>query len=173
MANTDDLLKQFSPIHVYGKVHRIVGLVVEGSVARSSIGSLCEIVPLHEGEPVPAEIVGYSDSRALIMPLGELRGLGPGSLIRVRKQQATISIGEAMLGRVLDGMGQPLDQVRPSSCPTRSASIRCRSAPCDGRRSASHLILAYVPSTGCSPAASASAWASWPAPAWAKACCWA
>ena len=117
MTNADDLLHQSSPIRVYGKVHRIVGLVVEASVARSSIGSMCEIVPLQGEEPVPAEIVGYSDHRALLMPLGELRGLGPGSRVRVRKQQATISVGEAMLGRVLDGMARPLDQGPPLYLP--------------------------------------------------------
>ena len=117
MAIVDDLMQQFSPIRVHGKVHRIVGLVVEGSCPRSSIGSLCEIVPLNDGSPVPAEIVGYSNNRALLMPLGELRGLGPGSLIRVRKDQATISVGEAMLGRVLDGMAQPMDQGPPLYLP--------------------------------------------------------
>ena len=113
MAIADDLIRNFSPIRVHGKVHRIVGLVVEGSCPRSSIGSLCEILPLQDHPAVPAEIVGYSNNRALLMPLGELRGLGPGSLIRVRKEQATIGVGEAMLGRVLDGMAQPMDQ-RPA-----------------------------------------------------------
>ena len=117
MAIADDLMQQFSPIRVHGKVHRIVGLVVEGSCPRSSIGSLCEIIPLQDSPPVPAEIVGYSSNRALLMPLGELRGLGPGSLIRVRKEQATISVGEAMLGRVLDGMAQPMDQGPPLYLP--------------------------------------------------------
>ena len=107
--NTAPLLSSFSPVRVYGKVHRIVGLVVEGSCPRSSIGSLCDIYPLHPGPPVPAEIVGYANNRALLMPLGELRGLGPGSHIRVRKEQATISVGNDLLGRVLDGMGHPLD----------------------------------------------------------------
>ena len=117
MTIADDLMQQFSPIRVHGKVHRIVGLVVEGSCPRSSIGSLCEIIPLQDSPPVPAEIVGYSNNRALLMPLGELRGLGPGSLIRVRKEQATISVGEAMLGRVLDGMAQPMDQGPPLYLP--------------------------------------------------------
>ncbi len=111
--STASLLSSFTPIRVYGKVHRIVGLVVEGTCPRSSIGSLCDIYPLQDGRPVPAEIVGYANNRALLMPLGELRGLGPGSHIRVRKEQATISVGPAILGRVLDGMGHPLDQGPP------------------------------------------------------------
>lgn len=114
-------LTSFSPIRVYGKVHRIVGLVVEGSCPRSSIGSLCDIAPLQGGTPVPAEIVGYANNRALLMPLGELRGLGPGSPIRVKKEQATISVGNALLGRVLDGMGQPLDQAPPPNLPHEKA----------------------------------------------------
>lgn len=110
MVSTLNSLDTFQPLRVYGKVHRIVGLVVEGSCPRSSIGSLCEITPLQGGDAIPAEIVGYSNNRALLMPLGDLRGLGPGSLIRVKKEQATIEVGEALLGRVLDGMAQPLDQ---------------------------------------------------------------
>jgi ATPase FliI/YscN family len=118
MTSLTDRLKSFSPIQTYGKVHRIVGLVVEGSCPRSSIGSFCEIFPLdHDGAVVPAEIVGYSDNRALLMPLGELRGLGPGSRIRVRKEQVTISVGDDLLGRVLDGMGQPIDQGLPMHLP--------------------------------------------------------
>jgi flagellum-specific ATP synthase len=117
MHSLFDRLRSFSPIQTYGKVHRIVGLVVEGSCPRSSIGSLCEISPLEEGDAIPAEIVGYSNNRALLMPLGELRGLGPGSRIRVKKEQVTISVGDALLGRVLDGMGRPLDEGPPMYLP--------------------------------------------------------
>jgi flagellum-specific ATP synthase len=121
MFNLSAPMQAFSPIRVYGKVHRIVGLVVEGSCPRSSIGALCEITPLQGGDMVPAEIVGYNNNRALLMPLGELRGLGPGSRIRVRKEQAAISVGNALLGRVLDGMGQPLDQGPPLTLPHEKA----------------------------------------------------
>ncbi|WP_456388190.1 flagellar protein export ATPase FliI [Desulfolithobacter sp.] len=108
-----ELIEHFSPIRVYGKVRRIVGLVVEGYCPHSSVGSLCEIHPLDEGLPVPAEIVGYNNDQALLMPLGELRGLGPGSKIRVIKESATIKVGEKLLGRVIDAMEQPLDNGPP------------------------------------------------------------
>jgi flagellum-specific ATP synthase len=121
MTSTAAFIPSFTPIRVFGKVHRIVGLVVEGSCSRSSIGSLCDITPLQEGDPVPAEIVGCANNRALLMPLGELRGLGPGSLIRVRKEQATIRVGKGLLGRVLNGMGQPLDQGPPLYLPDEKA----------------------------------------------------
>jgi flagellum-specific ATP synthase len=105
----DDIARLSTP-RVYGKVRRIVGLVVEGYCPHSSVGSLCEISPLEPGPPIPAEIVGYNNDQALLMPLGEVRGLGPGSLIRVIKESAAIGVGEGLLGRVIDGMEQPLDE---------------------------------------------------------------
>ncbi len=107
------ILDNFSPLDVYGKVTRIVGLVIEGTCDISSIGSLCEISPLHGGEPINAEIVGYTNNQAQFMPLGEIRGLGPGSLIRVKSQHASIHVGHNLLGRVIDGMGEPVDDGPP------------------------------------------------------------
>jgi len=82
-----------NPLQVSGKVTKIVGLVVEGYCPASTVGTLCEMVPLNGGEPVPAEVVGFRDGRALLMPLGELRGLGPGSLIRVLRDSASLAVG--------------------------------------------------------------------------------
>lgn len=111
-----ELLASLNPIKVWGKVTRIVGLVVEGYCPNASVGSLCEISPLDDNHPsVYAEIVGFQDLRALLMPLGDLRGLGPGSLIRVIKDSATIKVGENLLGRVIDAMEQPHDGLPPAS----------------------------------------------------------
>ena len=108
----DSLLESISrapAMQVVGKVTRIVGLVVEGACPGATIGAMCEILPLHGGEPVPAEVVGFDNGNALLMPLGEIRGLGPGSKILVRGTDALLPVGEGLLGRVLDGMGRPLD----------------------------------------------------------------
>ncbi len=105
----DVLIEKQSFVRIYGKVRRIVGLVVEGDCPRSAVGSLCEISPLDDRDPVPAEIVGYLDNQALLMPLGELRGLGPGSRIRVRRESAVVRVGRELLGRVIDGMEQVID----------------------------------------------------------------
>lgn len=96
-------------IRVSGKVTKIVGLIVEGVCPASAVGTLCQLEPLNGGEPVPAEVVGFRDNRALLMPLGELRGMGPGSLIRVSRNSATLPVSNALLGRVVDAMGQPID----------------------------------------------------------------
>jgi flagellum-specific ATP synthase len=71
---------------------------------------------------VPAEVVGFRDSRALLMPLGELRGLGPGSLIRVRRDSASLAVGNELLGRVVDAMGHPIDG-RPLPFMTREMPL--------------------------------------------------
>ncbi len=102
VANTNTL-------QVSGKITKIVGLVVEGYCPSSTVGTLCELVPLNGSEPVPAEVVGFRDGRALLMPLGELRGLGPGSLIRVLRDSASLAVGPELLGRVIDAMGQIID----------------------------------------------------------------
>lgn len=109
MESLADSIKSLKTFRVQGKVTQIVGLVVEGFCPEASVGSLCEITPLNGGNPVPAEVVGFKDSHALIMPLGEMRGLGPGSLIRLKRASATVKLGDALLGRVIDAMENPID----------------------------------------------------------------
>ena len=103
-------IAETSTFAVSGKVTKIVGLIVEGYCPSATVGTLCELVPLGQGAPVPAEVVGFRDSKALLMPLGELRGLGPGSLIRVRQDSAALAVGPGLLGRVIDAMGAPIDE---------------------------------------------------------------
>jgi len=112
----DHLLQQIretATLKVRGKVTKIVGLVVEGYCPEASVGTMCELAPLGGEPPVPAEVVGFRDSRALLMPMGELRGLGPGSLIRVCRSSASMGVGEALLGRVIDALGEPIDDGPP------------------------------------------------------------
>jgi flagellum-specific ATP synthase len=96
------------PIKFQGKVTQVVGLVLEGHCPEASVGTLCEIHP-KTGTPIPAEVVGFRDNKTLLMPLGELRGVGLGSLISVRRQKASLGVGPALLGRVIDGLGAPID----------------------------------------------------------------
>lgn len=102
-------IRQMNPVRVSGKVTKIVGLVAEGFCPDATIGTLVEIEPLVGDKPVPAEVVGFRESQALMMPLGEIRGLGPGSLIRVLRESAALPVSDAMLGRVVDAMGHAID----------------------------------------------------------------
>ena len=104
-------LQNLQTIKVYGKVTKIVGLVIEGYCPNSAVGSLCKITATDNSHKVFAEVVGFRDSFALLMPLGEIRGLGPGSRIRVIKNSATIKVGSNLLGRVIDAMETPQDNL--------------------------------------------------------------
>ncbi len=115
-------IKDLDIIKIWGKVTRIVGLVIEGYCPHASIGSLCQLTPTNGGDDIYAEIVGFKDGKALLMPLGELRGLGPGSLIRVVKSSATIMVGNNLLGRVIDAMELPQDGL-PSPLLTERKSL--------------------------------------------------
>lgn len=108
-------LEGLNTLKVTGKVTKIVGLVVEGYCPTATVGTLCELVPGNGEMPVLAEVVGFREARALLMPLGELRGLGPGSLIRVCRDRATLPVGDKLLGRVIDALGHPIDD-RPLPC---------------------------------------------------------
>jgi len=103
-------ISQLNPVRVRGKVTQIVGLVLEGYCPQASLGSLCEVTPLRGGgNAIYAEVVGFRDAVALLMPLGEMHGLGVGSLIRVLDASVHVEVGPQLLGRVVDAMAQPLD----------------------------------------------------------------
>jgi flagellum-specific ATP synthase len=102
-------LKDSDPIQVRGTVTNIVGLVVEGHGPGSCMGGMCEIYPKGSGDSIMAEVVGFRDKRVLLMPLGDLGGIGPGSTIVARKADPSAKVGDELLGRVIDGMGMPLD----------------------------------------------------------------
>jgi flagellum-specific ATP synthase len=101
-----------TPIRLNGKVTQVVGLVIEGYCPDTSVGAICEIRP-QVGEPIPAEVVGFRNNKTLLMPLGELRGVGLDSLISIRREQASMGVGPLMLGRVIDGLGNPIDDRGP------------------------------------------------------------
>lgn len=105
-------IESTNPIRLHGKVIQVVGLVIEGYCPDTSVGAICEIRP-KDGNPIPAEVVGFRDSKTLLMPLGELRGVGLDSLITVRRDKATLKVGSHLLGRVIDGLGNPIDEKGP------------------------------------------------------------
>ncbi len=94
---------------VDGKVARMVGVVIEAYGRGSSIGGMCDIFTRDESRSVAAEVVGFKEDRVLLMPLGELRGIGPGSRVVACSPQAGVNVGSALLGRVIDGLGRLAD----------------------------------------------------------------
>jgi flagellum-specific ATP synthase len=101
------------PYRIYGKVNQVVGLVIEGKGPVSSVGDSALIYPSDGNPPIDAEVVGFKDGKTLLMPLGDLRGIGIGSKILSKKRTVNASVGEGLLGRVIDGLGNPMDGKGP------------------------------------------------------------
>jgi flagellum-specific ATP synthase len=96
-----------------GRVAQVTGLLIEANGPHVRLGDVCEIhSPRHEMR-VFAEVVGFREHRVLLMPLGEMEGIHPGCEVRLGTQLNTVPGGDALLGRVLDGMGRPIDDRGP------------------------------------------------------------
>ncbi|MBI3303939.1 MAG: FliI/YscN family ATPase [Deltaproteobacteria bacterium] len=102
-------LKSLSPFRISGTVTDVVGLLITSQGPWLPVGGVCEVYPLQSGHPALAEVVGFKGERTLLMPLGELRGVGPGSRVVTLTKHASYPVGEGVLGRVIDGLGRPLD----------------------------------------------------------------
>lgn len=100
-------------ISIRGSVSQVIGMVVESNGPGIPVGSMCEIGTFRGRSTVPAEVVGFREGKVLLMPLGEMRGIEPGSTIKQVAGQASVPVSEAMLGRVIDGFGNPVDGKGP------------------------------------------------------------
>ncbi|MDI3316497.1 MAG: FliI/YscN family ATPase [Bacillota bacterium] len=90
-----------------GRVRQVVGLLVEAEGPLSEVGELCRVE--EGGGEALAEVVGFREGRTLLMPLGALQGIRPGARVEALGRRLEIGLGEEMLGRVLDALGQPMD----------------------------------------------------------------
>ncbi len=94
--------------HVEGQITRLIGLTLEATGLRVALGDYClvEVVP---GQQVEAEVVGFSGDRIYLMPLFSVEGLAPGARVMPRAGASLVPVGFGLLGRVIDGIGRPLD----------------------------------------------------------------
>ena len=93
----------------YGRVTRVVGLVVEATGIDVGLGSLCRITSHSRDRSVLAEVVGFNERSVLLMPLGELDGLHAGASVQSLGRTFGVDVGPGLLGRVLNGLGHPID----------------------------------------------------------------
>jgi FliI/YscN family ATPase len=101
-------LEQTPPGRWSGQVRELTGLLVVSDGPAAAVGELCEIRPA-AGGPIRAQVVGFREGRVLLMPLEETSGLQAGDTVVARPEAARVACGPGLLGRVLDGFGQPLD----------------------------------------------------------------
>lgn len=103
-----DAARRADPLPMTGRVVRTLGLLVESKGPRAQVGELCELTT-HGGPPLMLEVVGFREGYLQTVPLGTTTGIRPGDIITARGRAATMPVGNGLLGRVLDGLGQPLD----------------------------------------------------------------
>jgi flagellum-specific ATP synthase len=95
-------------IELEGRVVKVVGLIVEATGLNMGVGSLCSIFTDHD-EVILSEVVGFREDRVLLMPYGDVRGIRAGSRIVLLQKGPEAEVGDSLLGRVVDGMGEPID----------------------------------------------------------------
>ncbi len=103
------IINETKPSVEVGKVTQIIGLIIESDGPKASIGDLCYIYNDLNDKPMWAEVVGFKTKKLLLMPLGSMDGLRPGAIVTNTGAPMQIKVGPQLIGRVLDGLGQPID----------------------------------------------------------------
>jgi flagellum-specific ATP synthase len=107
-----------------GRVDDLIGLIVEATGLEAEVGEVCTIEAGRRRPAVPAEVVGFRAGRTLLMPLGEIHGIGPGHAVVATGRPVRVPVGDELLGRVIDGLGRPIDDLErelPSSARSTQA----------------------------------------------------
>jgi len=104
-----DIIKKTDTIKEIGKITEIIGLTIESDGPKSSIGDLCYIYNDFGDEPTMAEVVGFRKDKILLMPLASPDGIRPGAMVVNTGEAMKIGVGNQLIGRVLDGLGRPID----------------------------------------------------------------
>jgi len=108
-------LRQSSLTSTYGQITKVVGLVIEAKGVAAPVGELCMISATdpETNQPVEvmAEVVGFEDDRLMLMPLGNIRGIKATDRIRITNSSFSVHVDDELLGRVVDALGEPLDDL--------------------------------------------------------------
>ncbi|BCJ85261.1 flagellar protein export ATPase FliI [Effusibacillus dendaii] len=107
------IIRQSSRFVHYGRVKQVIGLTIEAHGPAAKMGDVCWIYPANHNVPCMAEVVGFRDDRVLLMPLGDLGAIAPGSEVRGTGRALHVTVGAQLLGRILNGLGEPIDELGP------------------------------------------------------------
>lgn len=111
-----EIIDKADPYQPVGLVEQVIGLVIE---SRGPVAKMADVCLIETGDPftptIPAEVVGFKEGRLLLMPLGEMGNLSPGARVTNTGHPFRVNVGRELLGRVLDGLGNPLDDRFPIS----------------------------------------------------------
>jgi flagellum-specific ATP synthase len=110
-------LDRSDPIRLMGRVEQVIGLIIEAIGPATSVGEICHIYTAKGDQFIQAEVVGFRNQKILLMPLGEIQGIGPGSTLVATGKDFQVPVGPRLKGRVLDGLARPLDGLGPLKTP--------------------------------------------------------
>src|SRR5688572_1404097 len=99
---------EMPPPPVEGQLTRMVGLTLEALGCQAAVGDRCEVMAA-DGATIEAEVVGFAGERLYLMPTGDVHGVKPGARVIPRPGAGSVRVGPGLLGRVIDGAGEPLD----------------------------------------------------------------
>jgi flagellum-specific ATP synthase len=128
------LIQKSRLIRRQGKVTQLIGQVIEAYNPGSSVGGLCSIYNPDTESRVMAEVIGFRDDKMLLMALGQMPDISPRCRAVPEDRPPTVRVGEALLGRVLDGLGRPMDQKGEVACPSERPLYAAAVNPLHRRR---------------------------------------
>ncbi|NTV53119.1 MAG: hypothetical protein HGA76_08935, partial [Candidatus Firestonebacteria bacterium] len=108
-AGAEGVVQDTAEVRDEGHVVNMVGMVIEARGPNVTVGDHCEVLSADRKTSTPAEVIGFRKNRVLLMPLAECHGVGPGHLVVARGGQFAAQVGEHLLGRVINGLGEPID----------------------------------------------------------------
>ncbi len=92
-----------------GKIDKIIGTTIESTGPTCNIGDVCKVYRKGEDGHIFAEVVGFSQNKVLLMPYSDIEGVGPGSIVDNTGDKLKVNVGEELLGRIIDAVGNPID----------------------------------------------------------------
>lgn len=104
-----ETLAALNTLRISGKVKNIVGLMIEATSFHAKVGDVCTIQNATDDKKVTAEVVGFRNNNILLMAYGDVKGIGPGSLVQSSGHKLRIPVGDFLIGRIVDATGKPLD----------------------------------------------------------------
>jgi len=108
-----EVVKEVEVTRCTGQVVQVIGLTVEAEAPSGEVGEICYIHNIKDTAYIQAEIVGFHKDRVLLMPYGELNGIGAGSKVLLTNKPFMLPVGSELVGRILDGLGNPIDDKGP------------------------------------------------------------
>lgn len=141
------ILDNLNPIRQNGTIAKIIGLIIESYGPAASIGDVCYI-HTKDGKKHIAEVVGFKHDKTLLMPLTDIYGVAPGNEVSTFREPFAVGVGDDLLGRVLDGLGNPIDGKEPPKIVSKRSVYASPPNPLTRRRITEHLELGIKPIDG-------------------------